>query len=177
MPDRALAAGREQRELDLKRGAERDAALASGLIADILQARGQLDEALKIRNEEQLPVYERLGDVHARALTMGRIAGILQARGDLDGSLRIRREQELPVYERLGDARFLLFGRWNLASTLLRRGREQDREEARGLLVVALDEARRLKLPEALQIEQLLEQARLARLATSGIRSTKAAAD
>ena len=106
MPDRALAAGREQRELDLKRGAERDAALASGLIADILQARGQLDEALKIRNEEQLPVYERLGDVHARALTMGRIAGILQARGDLDGSLRIRREQELPVYERLGDARF-----------------------------------------------------------------------
>jgi len=27
-----------------------------------LQARGQLDEALKIRNEEQLPVYERLGE-------------------------------------------------------------------------------------------------------------------
>jgi hypothetical protein len=39
MPDRALAAAREKRELDLKRGAERDATLASGLIADILRAR------------------------------------------------------------------------------------------------------------------------------------------
>src|SRR5271168_2430301 len=41
-----------------------------GKIADILQARGQLDEALKIRNEEELPVYERLGDV--RELLVGR---------------------------------------------------------------------------------------------------------
>ena len=131
-----------------------------GKIADILQARGQLDEALKIRTEEQLPVFERLGDTHERAVTMGRIAGILEARGDLDGSLRIRREEELPVYERLGNVRYLLFGRWNLASTLLRRGREQDREEARGLLIMALDEARRLKLPEALRIERLLELAR-----------------
>jgi tetratricopeptide (TPR) repeat protein len=200
-PDRALAAAREKRELDLKRGAEFEAAIAAGFVADILQARGQLDEALKIRNEEQLPVYERLGDVrsravtmgkiadilqargqldealkirteeqlpvferlgdtHERAVTMGRIAGILEARGDLDGSLRIRREEELPVYERLGNVRYLLFGRWNLASTLLRRGREQDREEARGLLIMALDEARRLKLPEALRIERLLELAR-----------------
>jgi tetratricopeptide (TPR) repeat protein len=201
VPDRALAAAKEKRQLDLKRGADREAALAAGLVADILNARGQLDEALKIRNEEELPVYERLGDVreravtmgriadilqdrgqldealrirydeqlpvferlgdvHERAVTMGRIANILQARGDLDGSLRVRREEELPVYERLGNVRYLLFGRWNLASTLLRRGREQDREEARGLLLMALDEARRLKLPEALQIEQLLEQAR-----------------
>jgi hypothetical protein len=125
-----------------------------------LQARGQLDEALNIRTDEQLPVYERLGDVHARAVAMGRIATILQARGDLDGSLRIRREEELPVYERLGDARFLLFGRWNLAGTLLLRGGEQDREEARALLIMAVDEARRLQLPEALQIERLLEHAR-----------------
>jgi tetratricopeptide (TPR) repeat protein len=141
-------------------GDVRSRALTMGRIADILQDRSQLDEALKIRYEEELPVYERLGDVQARAVAMGRIATILQARGDLDGSVRIHREEELPVYERLGDARFLLFGRWNLASTLLRRGREQDREEARGLLIMALDEARRLKLPEALQIERLLEQAR-----------------
>jgi tetratricopeptide (TPR) repeat protein len=141
-------------------GDVRSRAVTMGRIADISQARGQLDEALRIRYDEQLPVFERLGDVHERAVTMGRIANILQARGDLDGSLRVRREEELPVYERLGNVRYLLFGRWNLASTLLRRGREQDREEARGLLLMALDEARRLKLPEALQIEQLLEQAR-----------------
>jgi phosphopentomutase len=52
-----------------------------GRIADILKARGQLDEALRIYQEEELPVYERLGDVRSKAITMGRIADILQARG------------------------------------------------------------------------------------------------
>jgi hypothetical protein len=37
-PDRALAAAEEKRDLDRNRGKEREAALASGLIADILQA-------------------------------------------------------------------------------------------------------------------------------------------
>ena len=76
-----------------------------GQIADILQARGQLDEALKIRTDEELPVYERLGDVRERAVTMGQIADILQARGQLDEALKIRNEEQLPVYERLGDVR------------------------------------------------------------------------
>jgi len=47
-------------------------AVTMGKIADILQARGQLDEALKIRTDEELPVYERLGDVRSRAVTMGK---------------------------------------------------------------------------------------------------------
>jgi phosphopentomutase len=59
-------------------------AITMGKIADVLQARGQLDEALRIHQEELLPVYERLGDVHAKAITMGRIADILQARGQED---------------------------------------------------------------------------------------------
>ena len=45
----------------------------SGKIADILQARGQLDEALRIRQHEELPVYERLGDVRSKALTWWQI--------------------------------------------------------------------------------------------------------
>ncbi len=48
----------------------------------ILQARGETDEALRICSEEQLPVYERLGDVRSKAVTMGRIADVLQARGE-----------------------------------------------------------------------------------------------
>jgi hypothetical protein len=40
-----------------------------GKVADILEARGELDEALRIRRE-QLPVFERLGDV--RELLVGR---------------------------------------------------------------------------------------------------------
>jgi len=43
--------------------------------------QGQLDEALRIRQEEQLPVFERLGDVHAKAITVGRMADILQVQG------------------------------------------------------------------------------------------------
>src|SRR6202030_633912 len=72
-------------------GDHRMAAIASGQIADILQARGDLDEALRIRREEQLPVYDRLGEVRSVAVTQGKIADILQARGDLDEALRIRR--------------------------------------------------------------------------------------
>ena len=45
--------------------------------------------------------------------------------------------------------------------TRLRRQAEGDREEARRLLLVALDAARRLKLPEAQQIERIIEQAGL----------------
>ena len=40
---------------------ERSVAVTMGLIADILQTRGQLDEALRIRREEQLPVFQKLG--------------------------------------------------------------------------------------------------------------------
>jgi hypothetical protein len=160
-PDRALAAAEDKRNLDRNRGADREAALASGLIADILQARGQLDEALKIRNEEELPVYERLGDVRSRAVTMGQIADILQARGQLDEALKIRNEEELPVYERLGDLRSLLVGRANLAITLLQRANDGDRDKAARLLQLALEEAQRLKLSEMQQIEQIIEEAGL----------------
>jgi hypothetical protein len=124
-----------------------------------LQARGQLDEALKIRNDEELPVYERLGDVRSRAVTMGKIANILQDRGQLDEALKIRTDEELPVYERLGDVRELLIGRANLAIGLLQRGADGDRDEADRLLGLALADAQRLRLPEAQQIEQIMRQA------------------
>ena len=52
----------------VERGAERSAAIARGEIAALLFRRGKLDEALRIRREEELPVYERLGDVRSRAV-------------------------------------------------------------------------------------------------------------
>ena len=45
-----------------------------------------------------------------------------------------------------------------LALTLLTRNNAGDREEARRLLCLALADARRMKLPEAEQIEAILEQ-------------------
>ena len=54
----------------MKRGDTRERAVTLGKIADIAQARGQLDEALRIRQQEQLPVYEKLGAT--RDLLVGR---------------------------------------------------------------------------------------------------------
>ena len=102
-------------------------------------------------------MYQRLGDVRAKAVTMGKIADVLHARGDLDEALRIRREEQLPVYERLG-GRDLIIGRGKLAITLLIRNNTADREEARGLLCLALADARRMRLPEAAQIEDILRE-------------------
>ncbi len=97
-------------------------AQAKGKIADILFSRGDLDEALRIRVEEQLPVYSRLGDVRSLAVTQGKIADILFSRGDLDEALRIRVEEQLPVYSRLGDVRSLAVTQGKIADILYARG-------------------------------------------------------
>lgn len=130
-------------------------ARALGSIADILKARGQLDEALRIRKEEELPVHEKLGDIRERAITLGKVADILEARGQLDEAVRIRREEQLPVHEKLGDRRSLLVGRTNLALLLLQRAAEGDREEAARLLSLALSDALEMKLPEADAIQEI----------------------
>ena len=128
-----------------------------GRIADVLQSRGQLDEALRIRREEELPVYERLGDQRSRAVTMGKIADVLESRGQLDEALRIRREDQLPVFERLGDQRARLVCWAKLAVGLLARGATGDRDEARRLLTAAMADALRMGLPEVAVIADWLK--------------------
>lgn len=56
--------------------------MTQGKVADILQARGQLDEALRIRLEEELPVYEKLGDVHGTFTTQFKIARLRLSRNE-----------------------------------------------------------------------------------------------
>src|SRR3546814_11365320 len=73
-------------------------AITLGQIADILQARGDLDGALRIRHEDELPIYEKLGDVRSQAITLGRIADVLQARGDLDEIGRGARRERVWQY-------------------------------------------------------------------------------
>ncbi len=60
---------------------QRGMAVTQGQIADILTQRGQLDEALRIRTEEKLPVYERLGDVRNMLVCRANIASLLLAWG------------------------------------------------------------------------------------------------
>ena len=121
-------------------------AITEGRIADFLEARGELGEALRIRTEEELPVYERLGDVRSRAITQGKIADILQARGELDEALRIRTEEELPVYERLGDVRSRAITEGRIAGILETRGE--------------LDEALRIRTEEELPVYERLGDVR-----------------
>ncbi len=67
-------------------------------------SRGDLEEALRIRTEEQLPVYERLGDVREFAACKYHIAGMLFYRGESNAALRILCDEALPILERLDDA-------------------------------------------------------------------------
>ena len=122
-------------------GNEISAVIARGNIADILEIRGELDEALGIRQEEELPVYERLGDVRSRAITIGQIADILARRGDTDEALRLRQEEQLPVLERLGDVRAYAVAIGKIAAIFHRRG---DLDKAHALLTERLDVNRRL---------------------------------
>ena len=58
-------------------GDTRGAAVAWGKIADIVDGRGDYDEALRIRREIELPVFERLGETREAAITWGNIADIV----------------------------------------------------------------------------------------------------
>ena len=126
--------------------ADRDVAVTQGRIADVLQARGELDEALRLYQGEILPSFQRLGDVRSEAVTQGRIADVLQARGELDEALRIRCELQLPVYQRLGDVHQEAVTQGKIADVLQARGE--------------LDEALRLYQEEVLPSFQRLGDVR-----------------
>ena len=107
-------------------GSEREAAMTMGLIADIAYRRGDYDDALRIRREVELPVFERLGDTRSLAVTWGKIADIAYRQGDYDEALRIRREVELPAFERLGDTRETAVTWGKIADIAYRQGDYHD---------------------------------------------------
>ena len=115
-------------------------------LASLLESLGQFDEALRVRKEEELPVYERLGDMRSKAVTQGQIANILQARGQIDEALRIHKEEELPVYERLGDVRLKAVTQGQIADILQARGQ--------------IDEALRIRKEEELPVYERLGDVR-----------------
>ncbi|QJW98435.1 protein kinase domain-containing protein [Frigoriglobus tundricola] len=125
----------------------RDRAICRGMIADVLEQQGQVDEALRIRREEELPVYERLGLVRSKAVTMGKIADVLEQQGQVDEALRIRREEELPVYERLGLVREKAVTMGQIADVLEQQGQ--------------VDEALRIRREEELPVYERLGLVRL----------------
>jgi len=121
-PEKTLEALRESAGLFKEEQDERSHAVAMGQIADILQQQGETTEALRIRKEEQLPVYEKLGDVRSRAVTMGQIADILQQQGDNDEALRIHIEERLPVAQKMEDLEHIAHIRFSCARIRLGTG-------------------------------------------------------
>ncbi|MCX7113071.1 MAG: tetratricopeptide repeat protein [Proteobacteria bacterium] len=117
-----------------------------GELAGLYFRLGEWDKALSIRIKEQLPVYERLGDVRQKAITLGKIADIMRERGLLDEALRIRTEEQLPVYERLGDLREKAMTQGKIADILHARGQ--------------LDEALRIRTEEELPVFERLDDLR-----------------
>ena len=72
-------------------------------IADILQQRGDTEEALRILREEVSPVFKGLGDVRSRAITMSVIADNLQQSAHSEEALRILNDEVLPAAESIQD--------------------------------------------------------------------------
>ncbi len=72
-------------------------AKANAGVAELLEQRGELVEALALRRE-QLAVFERLGPARERGETLARIAAIFEAHGERLEAVRIRKH-ELPALE------------------------------------------------------------------------------
>jgi tetratricopeptide (TPR) repeat protein len=86
-----------------------------------LRSEGELEQALRVRREQELPIYEQLGDTRAQTVVLGEIADLLAALGRADEASRVLEEQMLPRADRLGDAR--LQARASGKALQLRRGR------------------------------------------------------
>ena len=111
---------------------KRSRAVTLGDIARIRAGKGEVEEALRL-HEEELKVYEGLGDKRSRAVTLGDIARIRAGKGEVDEALRLH-EERLGIFEGLGDKRSRSVTLQDLAGLDLQMERPQ---EAFGRLVEA----------------------------------------
>jgi tetratricopeptide (TPR) repeat protein len=119
--EQALQQAHQQaHQLSTTAGAEDEAATVMGIIADIAYDRGELDEALRIRCEIELPALERLGDTRSAAVTWGQIADIAYQSGELDEAAELQHKR-LEVNKQLGDLDGIAAATWDLAQIDLTR--------------------------------------------------------
>ena len=95
-------------------------------IADVLEARGEYEEALRIRSEEALPLLDAEEDRDEAAMTKRAIGSLLARLGRHDEAVRIWRDECLPMYKALGQKKDVADVKMRLADDLLRRGRSDD---------------------------------------------------
>ncbi len=124
--------------------------------AYLLYLRGQPAQALQDLEEKVLPWFVQLDDKQQLAEIKGQIADILFLQDEQETAFDIYEKEVLPVYEKLGDKRMLLVAQVNLAIQCLQS--RQNLEYAKELLITALQSARDMQIPEASQIEAVLQQ-------------------
>jgi tetratricopeptide (TPR) repeat protein len=95
-------------------------AIALGEIARLLAQRGEVDQALKLHQEE-LAIYEALSDKRSQALTLVNIARLLAQRGEVDQALTLYQEN-LAILAALGDKRSRAITLVEIARLLAQRG-------------------------------------------------------
>lgn len=137
----AEAAARKRVQLQ-KRARLWERASAWESLVDVLIPQGRHAEAMAIILDQQVPTYERLGDLRSRAICLGKVAEILTFRGDYEDAVRIYEREQQPVFEALRDARLCAFVRGKIAEILFLRGR--------------LDEALTIRLEQELPTYELL---------------------
>jgi tetratricopeptide (TPR) repeat protein len=131
-------------------------AVIRGGIADILVSRGQLDEALRIREEEELPVYERLGDVRERAVVLFKMAKIYLQQEDYQSAF----EHLVDSYQMaldLGNLEIIVYvgidlGQWLYAADHKEQGLTILKRSYEGLLQLGRED-------EASRLQELIAQA------------------
>ena len=79
-PDEALALYRQALDCFNAFDLVREVAVTKGQIADILVKKGDIEQAMNIRQDEQLPVYEQLGDRRELLICQAKLALIHLAR-------------------------------------------------------------------------------------------------
>jgi tetratricopeptide (TPR) repeat protein len=115
-------------------------------LGDLLFALGDIEEALRLRQDVELPLHRRRGDARAAGITQGQIAEILSASGQFDEALRLLRDEVLPVFERVGDAHAKAVTLGKIADILHYRGQ--------------MDEAFRIRMDEQLPVYERLGDVR-----------------
>ena len=133
----------------------REIAITQGKIADILVSRGELDEALRIRTEEQLPVLTRLGDVRSIAAAQWKTAQIELARENIkDAAPRIA--EAFAAFDRLGEVEGIAVVGALFGQIVLAMGRQ---DEGRAVLEKSVRAFQKLgHVEQAKQVQALLDQ-------------------
>jgi len=139
---------KQAKQIFATEGAEREAAVVMGSIADINYRRGNYDEALRIQQEIELPTYEQLGDTRSAAMTWGNIADINYERGDHDEAAELQAKR-LQVNKQLGDLDGIATAEWGLAQIDLAR---EDYQAAFPRLTEAFQIFGRLQRPDGIAI-------------------------